>query len=353
MNRDQFKHSPTSFSASGLFLLAGIGLWLTSLISGDLVTGLKILLPGAGEELLNLLVSLFYYLPFLILPAVLWGANHDGAQDAMRLNPIRPGDMIRASIVALLSLMAVQNVTVVWTALVQKLGLNVFVTEYVRPANMTELTLSVVSAAILAPVGEELLFRGVMLSAWERKGARRAVIVTAVMFAMLHGSLLGLPGEIFGGMMMALLVLWSDSIYAGLAFHSVYNAGGVMLNYVSSAMPADAAEEALMQGDLMAYMGGFGSMLVLLAHTALLLAIIVMVTRRMQARHAVISALKRLPPEMRRPGFMSPKQLIEMMKQPSNIDETPMSTGDALLLMAGVVTCIGLYVMDFLMMLGG
>ena len=94
-------------------------------------------------------------------------------------------------------------------------------------------------------------------------------------------------------------------------------------------------------------------MLVLLAHTALLLAIIVMVTRRMQARHAVISALKRLPPEMRRPGFMSPKQLIEMMKQPSNIDETPMSTGDALLLMAGVVTCIGLYVMDFLMMLGG
>lgn len=352
MNQEKFKRSPTLFAASGLFLLAGIGLWLLSLISGDLELGLKILLPEAGEELLNLLVSLFYYLPFLILPAVIWGAQHEGAQAAMRLNPIHPGDMIRAAVVAMLSLLAVQNVTIVWTILAQKLGLNVFVTEYVRPANMTELTLSVVSAAVIAPLGEELLFRGVMLSALERKGPRNAVLVSAVLFAMLHGSVLGLPGEIIGGILMALLVIWSDSIYAGLAFHSVFNAGSVMMNYISSAVQTDAAEEALMRSDLLAYMGGFGSVLVLLAHTALLVAIITMVTRRMRVRCAVRQAFKAI-----QPGANPPKNVSElrelMQKYTCPIDKTPVSTSEALVLMAGVVTCLGLYVMDLLMMLGG
>lgn len=351
MNQEKFKHSPTLFSASGLFLLAGIGLWITLAISGDLSLGLRIVLPGAGDELIGLLVNVFFYLPFLILPAVIWGANHDGARAALRLNPILPGDMLRAAIAALLSLMIVQNATTLWMILGQKLGLNVFTNEYVRPANAAELMLSVVSAAIIAPLGEELLFRGVMLSAWERKGPKTAVLVTAVLFAMLHGSVMGLPGEIFGGIMMALLVLWSNSLYAGLAFHTVYNAGGIMMNYISSAVPVDAAEEALMHSDLLAYMGGFGSVIVLLANVAVDLAIVVLLTRRMHVRYAVRRAFERLLPGTKEPK--SVEELRAMMQLAPDTDGTPMSTGAAIVLMSGIVSCIGLYVIDILTMLGG
>ena len=351
MNQEKFRHSPSLFSAGGLFLLAGMGLWITLLVSGDLSLGLKLLMPQAGDELVNLLVNVFYYLPFLILPAVLWGANHNGAQTALRLNPIRPGDMLCASVVALLSLMLVQNVTMLWMVFVQKLGLDVFVTEYVRPATPAELTLSVFAAAVLAPLGEELLFRGVMLSAWERRGPKTAVLVTAALFAMLHGSVVGLPGEFFGGMMMALLVLWTNSLYAGLAFHTVYNAGGVMLNYISSAIPMDAAEEALMHSDLLAYMGGYGAAIELLLNIVLYLAIIVGITRRMHVRYAVRRAFERLLPGTKEPK--SVEELRAMMRLAPETDGTPMSTGAAIVLMSGIVTCIGLYVMDILSMLGG
>lgn len=351
MNQEKFRHSPTLFSAGGLYLLAGMGLWITLLISADLSTGLRLLMPGAGDELVNLLVNVFYYLPFLILPAVIWGANHAAPQAALRLNPIRPGDMLRASIVALLSLMIVQNVTMLWMVIGQKLGLNVFTTEYVRPANLTELTLSVISAAVIAPLGEELLFRGVMLAAWERKGPKTAVLVTSALFAMLHGSVMGFPGEFFGGMMMALLVLWSNSLYAGLAFHTVYNAGGIMLNYISSAIPVDAAEEALMRSDLLAYLGGFGSILPLLGSIALDLALVVLLTRRMHVRYAVRRAFERLLPGTKEPK--SVEELRAMMRLAPVTDETPMSTGAAIVLMSGIVSCIGLYVMDILSMLGG
>lgn len=351
MNQEKFRHSPTLFSACGLFLLAGMGLWLTLLISGDLSMGLKQLMPGAGEELINLLVSVVYYLPFAIFPVVLWGSRHEGVQAALRLNPVRPGDMICASLAALLSLVIVQNVTTVWMILVQRLGLDVFVDSYVRPADSTQLMLSAVSAAVLAPLGEELLFRGVMLSAWERKGPKRAVMVTSMLFAMLHGSVLGLPGQFFCGIMLALLVLWSDSIYVGLAFHSVYNAGSVMLNYITSAMEVEAAEEALMRSDLLSYMGGFGFVLEILLSIVLDLAIIVLLTRRMRVKYAVRCAFERLLPGTKEPK--SVEELRAMMCLAPVTDETPMSTGAAIVLMSGIVTCIGLYVIDILTMLGG
>lgn len=351
MNQERFKKLPSLFSASGLFLLAGIGLWLTLVISGDLTAGLRMLLPGAGEELLGLLVSIVYYLPFLILPVTMWGVTHKGAQSALRLNPIRPGDMLRAAIIALLSLMIVQNITMVWMILLQKLGLNVFTTEYVRPANSTELMLSAIAAAVVAPLGEELLFRGAMLSAWERKGPKAAVLITAVLFAMQHGSLAGMPGEIFGGIVLALLVLYSNSIYAGLAFHSVYNAGNVMMNYISSAAETTAAEEALMRSDLLAYVGGYSSVLILLVNIALDLAIIVMLTRRMRARYVIRRAFERVLPGSPEPK--SVEELRELMNQTPETDKTPMGAGTVIVLLAGIVSCAGMYVIDILSMLGG
>ena len=91
----------------------------------------------------------------------------------------------------------------------QKLGFNVFVSSFVRPADTAELTRAMITVAIIAPVCEELLFRGVLFQAWEARGTRKAIGMTALLFAMLHGSLMGLPGEIFGGVILALLVLLS------------------------------------------------------------------------------------------------------------------------------------------------
>ena len=95
--------------------------------------------------------------------------------DALRLNPISVGMMVRISIAAVFCMLIAQNATVLWTALWQALGLDVFAGDaYVRPNGTAGLTLSAVSAAVIAPVCEELLFRGAVLGAWERRGRRRA-----------------------------------------------------------------------------------------------------------------------------------------------------------------------------------
>jgi uncharacterized protein len=63
------------------------------------------------------------------------------------------------------------------------------------------------AAAIVAPVGEELFFRGFALTAWMRDfGARSAILRSAVVFAIIHISNIGTTPETFGeGAAQALL----------------------------------------------------------------------------------------------------------------------------------------------------
>ena len=55
------------------------------------------------------------------------------------------------------------------------------------PQTPFDIALDVVAAVVLAPIGEELFFRGFALSAWLRDlGPRRALIRSAVFFALVH-----------------------------------------------------------------------------------------------------------------------------------------------------------------------
>ncbi len=236
------------FAGLSFYLLACIGLWLTSLFG-------EILVPYGTEEQQSLMINLLYYLPFIFLPVSLWAGGRKDCASVMRLKGLRPSSALWTIIIALFTVLTAQRVSVIWMTLCQKMGLNVFTSSYVRPSDTSELIISLVSTAIVAPICEEMLFRGVMLSAFEdRRGAQRAVSVTAILFAILHGSILGLPAELVGGLTLGILVIGYDSLYSGMLFHAVYNAAVVLINYASQ-----SSSESY---DLLESVGGLGGMFV-------------------------------------------------------------------------------------------
>jgi len=358
---------PTIFTASGFFLLAAVGLLAVSFCTSLLITGGGA--EGISNETLNMLYGLSYYLPFLLLPALLW-ASRRGA-GALRLNPVSFATTVRIVIIALMSVSVVSNFDVFWHALWQRLGMNVFITSYVRPASTSELTLSILNVCLLVPVCEELLFRGVILSAWEDRGRRSAVLASAVLFSMLHGSLLGLPGQLYGGIVMALLVIWTDSIYAGIIYHGVFNGFATILNYITSAGPSDPVEDSLLRNDIVAAMGGPGTLLVLLFDIALMLMMIRFLMRGLR----MFDALRRAGAEVSPSGRLMMTERIHahmrdcaMQQQedrragrkprPFMPPEPPVSTGrlpirELLMLGAGMAVTLVLYILDISMMLGG
>lgn len=114
----------------------------------------------------------------------------------------------------------------------------------------TGLLFNLVTASVLAPLAEEVLFRGVAVTAWLRTtGARTAIVRAAVLFALAHVLLVG--GESFGQaaslavvsaagrLPVALALGWvyvrSGTIWAPIGLHALFN--GVII-VLQQAVPA-------------------------------------------------------------------------------------------------------------------
>ncbi|GAA4908291.1 hypothetical protein EV188_101980 [Actinomycetospora succinea] len=78
--------------------------------------------------------------------------------------------------------------------------------------------------AVVVPVGEELLFRGVVTTALGRYGAWVAVLGSSLVFALAHGLSVVLPAAFVLGVLNALLLRRSGSVWPGVVAHGVNNA---------------------------------------------------------------------------------------------------------------------------------
>lgn len=87
--------------------------------------------------------------------------------------------------------------------------------------------LYVVSVAVLPPLFEEFAFRGVMLSALRRHGDAFALIVSSVLFGMMHMNVGGIPFAILCGFVMGYVYLRTGNIWINVAIHFLNNAQAV------------------------------------------------------------------------------------------------------------------------------
>ena len=78
--------------------------------------------------------------------------------------------------------------------------------------------------AVLTPIAEELLFRGVLFGALRRHGMLLATLVSAVVFGLAHGITAVLFGAVVLGNVAAVLYERSRSIWPAVMVHAVNNA---------------------------------------------------------------------------------------------------------------------------------
>ena len=103
--------------------------------------------------------------------------------------------------------------------------------------------------AVLPAVGEELMFRGVLMRFMARRSRTMAfpVLVSAVMFALFHiTNPYGLV-PIFGmGVMLALIYYWTRSLWCSMVAHFLFNASQILLYYLAN---RNAAVKAFMDAE--------------------------------------------------------------------------------------------------------
>jgi membrane protease YdiL (CAAX protease family) len=77
---------------------------------------------------------------------------------------------------------------------------------------------------VLAPITEELTFRGLGFSLLRRFGAAAAVLLTALAFGLAHGLVDALPLLFAFGVGLAYIRLRQDSVVPGIVLHGLFNA---------------------------------------------------------------------------------------------------------------------------------
>jgi len=87
-----------------------------------------------------------------------------------------------------------------------------------------------VVVTFLAPVVEELTYRGLGFALLAPYGVTVAILLTGVLFGLAHGLLIALPVLTFFGIAVAWLRARTDSIYPPIALHSLFNGTALILS---------------------------------------------------------------------------------------------------------------------------
>ncbi len=99
---------------------------------------------------------------------------------------------------------------------------------------------------VLGPVSEEIVCRGAMLNGYKRStNTFRAILASAILFGVMHMNINQAAYAIFLGLVMAVLVEATGSIWGSIVFHMTVNTWNVALMYFSEALTsAEGMEEA-------------------------------------------------------------------------------------------------------------
>ena len=85
------------------------------------------------------------------------------------------------------------------------------------------------AVTVLAPVVEELTYRGLGFSLMAPYGVVLAIVGTGVLFGLTHGLLIGLPVLAFFGIVVGWLRAKTDSVYPGMLLHATFNAVALLV----------------------------------------------------------------------------------------------------------------------------
>lgn len=98
--------------------------------------------------------------------------------------------------------------------------------QYVKTTRMTQQTMAMYTfiSIVIAPICEELLYRGVLYNEIKSKFNFSAALFTqAIVFAALHGTIVHLPGTFLLAVTSALIYEYSGHLYYSVITHIGYN----------------------------------------------------------------------------------------------------------------------------------
>ncbi len=167
-----------------------------------------------------------------------------------RLQGLPRGAWLSLSLGALMTVFALNNLVTLWYLLLDALSLPAPLSGLPVPDSSGSLLYAFVAVALTPALCEELLMRGLVLSSLEIRGSRFAVLMSGLLFGLMHGQLVALPAHVLLGFLLGWLFVGYGSLWASILFHAAYNACSVLLSYAGGRV-ADSASAGISAADFL------------------------------------------------------------------------------------------------------
>jgi len=228
---------PSPNAALGLVLLAFAGIQVVSLLW-------HLLVPSAQDSVSARYVGILVQQCLaMALPAVLYLLLKRPRATALRTRSLSFGAGVCLVLAAIATMFSISMFTTLWAVLMDALGLPTVGTGVPTPGTMGELALSMLVIGVAPALCEELLFRGLVFPSMERLGTRRALVISGLVFALMHGQITALPAHLLLGFVLGYLLVGYGSLMAPMLFHAAYNGVTMLLAHALGTITVDQVEQ--------------------------------------------------------------------------------------------------------------
>lgn len=107
------------------------------------------------------------------------------------------------------------------------------------PENIPELLAGILIIAVAPGICEEMMHRGLLLRAYEKRGSYKAVVIVAILFGLFHFDITNFFGPVLLGLLIGYYVIRTNSILAGMFAHFLNNAFAELMQYLEKQPQSD------------------------------------------------------------------------------------------------------------------
>lgn len=195
----------------------------------------------------NVFLAAFVYLLPLLIYYLIWGRK----ENCIMIGKVKVGVVLKCVLlyVCILPIMTLLNAISMLYSSNEAVDMLTSMT-----GNSTPFAVTLFVTAIVPPICEELTYRGVIYGTYRKVNPLGAIVMTGVVFGLMHGNLNQFTYAAALGMFFCLVVEATDSVVTTMIIHALVNGFSVCLYYLLDYMAQWVGriyEEALEAGDTM------------------------------------------------------------------------------------------------------
>ena len=207
---------------------------LSAFIAGGLVLAIGLSNPDSSQKFYTFL-SFIIGQSFMIIP-LLWflKSRQQPIFKQLRLNPISKETLVFSIMLSLGVIILSDELDRIIQSFFPAPDYIVDLNGLLRPDTLLGFILLFIAVAIIAPIGEELLFRGFLQQALEKHwhDVTRAILITALLFSMIHMNPYWFVQIYILGVLLGFIAWKSKSVIPALVLHGMNNAMAMLFAFV-------------------------------------------------------------------------------------------------------------------------